>query len=98
MVRDVAGRSRRVNAIMRACRATARSFGHILHLLWLEVIGTVFLAMAGIGGIALAREYAKYTAGRATASRVALAVCFTLTLAWFGLSSFCRVRRKSQRP
>ena len=98
VVRDMAGRSRRVNAAMQALRATGRSFAHILHLLWLEVIGTVFLAMAGIGGVALAREYAKYTAGHATAGRVVLAVCFTLTFAWFGLSSFWRVRRKSQRP
>lgn len=98
VARDMARRSRRVNAAMSAVRATARSFAHILHLLWLEVTGTVFLAMAAIGGIALAREYAKYTAGRATAGRVAIAVCFTLTFAWFGLSSFWRVRRKSQRP
>jgi hypothetical protein len=97
VVRDMAGRSPRVNAAMSALRSTGRTFVHILHLLWLEVIGTVFLAMAGIGGIALAREYAKYTAGHATAGRVVLAVCFTLTFAWFGLSSFWRVRRKSQR-
>ena len=97
MARDLAGKSRRVNAAMSALKATGRSFVHILHLLWLEVIGTVFLAMAGVGGIAFAREYAKYSAGRATAGRVALAVCFTLTFAWFGLSSFWRVRRKSQR-
>ena len=83
---------------MSAVRATARSFAHILHLLWLEVTGTVFLAMAGIGGIALTREYAKYAAGHAKGGRVAIAVCFTLTFAWFGLSSFWRVRRKSQRP
>ena len=98
VVRDMAGRSRRVNAVMSAVHATARSFAHILHLLWLEVTGTVFLAMAGIGGIALTREYAKYTTGHATAGRLAIAVCFTLTFAWFGLSSFWRVRRKSQRP
>ena len=98
VARGMAGRSRRVNAIMSAARATARSFAHILHLLWLEVTGTVFLAMAGVGGIALAREYAKYAAGHATAGRVAIALCFTLTFAWFGLSSFWRVRRKSQRP
>lgn len=98
VVRDMAGRSRRVNAMMSAVRATARSFAHILHLLWLEVTGTVFLAMAFIGGVALIREYGKYTAGHTTAGRVAIAVCFTLTFAWFGLSSFWRVRRKSQRP
>jgi hypothetical protein len=98
VLRDIAGRSRRVNAAMSAVRATARSFGHILHLLWLEVVGTVFLAMAFVGGVALVREYGKYTAGHATASRVAIAVCFTLTFGWFGVSSFWRVRRKSQRP
>lgn len=98
VVRHMAGRSRRVTAAMSAIRATARSFGHIFHLLWLEVTGTVFLAMAFVGGVALIREYGKYTAGRATAGRVAIAVCFTLTFAWFGLSSFWRVRRKSQRP
>ena len=98
VVRDMASRSRRVNAAMSAVRATARSFAHILHLLWLEVTGTVFLAMAAFGGIAFVREYTKYAAGRATAGRLAIAVCFTLTFAWFGLSSFWRVRRKSQRP
>ena len=32
----------------------------------------------------------KYAAGQTTAGRVAIAVCFTLTFAWFGLSSFWR--------
>ena len=98
VIHDMAGRSRRVNAAMSAVRSMARSFAHILHLLWLEVTGTIFLAMAGIGGVALVREYGKYTAGHATAGRVAIAVFFTLTFTWFGLSSFWRVRRKSQRP
>jgi hypothetical protein len=98
VVRGMAGRSRRINAAMSAVRATARSFAHIVHLLWLEVTGTVFLAMAAFGGIAFVREYTKYTAGRATAGRLAIAVCFTLTFAWFGLSSFWRAGRKSQRP
>jgi len=98
VARGMAGRSRRVNAAMSAVKATARTLGHIMHLLWLEVMGTVFLAMAGFGGIAFFREYNKYEAGRTTAGRVALAVGFTVTFAWFGLSSFWRVRRKSQRP
>ena len=98
VVREMAGRSPRLNAAMSAVRATARSFAHILHLLWLEVTGTVFLAMAAFGGIAFVREYSKYTAGRATASRLAIAICFTLTFAWFGLSSFWKVHRKSHRP
>jgi hypothetical protein len=93
-----AGRNRMLNAVWSAVRTTARSFLSALHQLWLEVTGTVFLAMAAFGGIALVREYMKYEAGRATAGRVAIAICFTVTFAWFGLSSFWRVRRKSQRP
>jgi hypothetical protein len=98
VVRQMAGRSRRVNAAMGGLRAVARSFAHIVHLLWLEVTGTVFLAMSAFGAMALVREYTKYSTGHATAGRLAIAVCFTVTFGWFGLSSFWRVRRKTQRP
>ncbi len=89
-----AGRSRTVGALMKAGRATARSFGHVLRELLLEVTGAVFIFMAGIGGIALAREIVKYQTGRATAGRIVVAVCFTLTFAWFGVSSFWRGKKK----
>jgi hypothetical protein len=92
-----AGRSRTLNAAKRAAGATLRSLTNVLHQLWLEVIGTVFLAMAGFGGFALMHEYAKYQAGQAPLSRVAIAICFTLAFGWFGVSSFWRVHRKSQR-
>ncbi len=98
VVRDMASRNRTLRAAISAVRTTATSFAHALHMLWLETTGTVFLAMAGFGFIALVREYTKYAAGHTTAGRVAIAVGFTLTFAWFGLSSFWRVRRKSQRP
>jgi hypothetical protein len=91
-----AGLSRTVAAVVEAGRVTLRSFGRVLHRLWLEVTGFVFLAMAGIGGIALSREYMKYQAGRTGPGRVAIAVCFCLTFGYFGLSSFWRVRRKKQ--
>jgi len=95
---EQAGRNRTLSAILRGARATARSFGHAMHQLWLEVTGTVFLSIALFGAIALFREYAKYTTGHTTTGRLAIAICFTLTFAWFGLSSFWKVRRKSQRP
>ena len=91
-----AQRSRTLTAVMGAVRSTARSFGHVLHLLWLEVIGTLFLGMAAIGGIAMVREYAKYQDHRVTAGRVAIAVLFTVMFAWFGVSSFWRVRQKGR--
>ena len=81
-------------AVMHAGRVTLRSFGRVLHQLGLEVTGFVFLVMAGIGGIALSREYAKYQAGRP--GRLGIAVVFCLTFGYFGLSSFWRVRRKRQ--
>jgi hypothetical protein len=91
-----ARRSRVVRAATSAVSTTARSFGRVLHQLWLEVTGLVFLLMAASGGIASAHEYAKYQAGKAGFGRVAVAICFTVTFAWFGVSSFWRVKQKGR--
>ena len=91
-----AGRSRTGSAVLKGLLATASSFGRVLHQLWLEVTGFTFLVLAGIGGFAGFREYSKYQAGHASGpGRLILAVCFTASFAWFGLSSFWRVKRKS---
>jgi hypothetical protein len=92
-----AGRNRTVNAVMSGVKTTLRSFGHAARQLWLEVTGTLFLTVAVFGGTALVREYMKYSTTRTSPGRLAIASCFTLAFAWFGLSSFWRVRRKSQR-
>jgi hypothetical protein len=97
VAQEQAGRSRTWNAVVGAARTTARSFGNALHQLWLEVTGVVFLVIALFGGVELVREYAKYHAGQATAGRVIVAVCFTVVFVWFGVSSFARARKKSQR-
>ena len=89
-------RSRTVRAVKGGILTTARAFGKVLHQLWLEVTGLVFLVMAASGGIALTHEYAKYQAGRAGFGRVLVAICFTVTFAWFGVSSFWRVRQKGK--
>lgn len=83
-----------MGAVLQASRITLRSFGRVLHQLWLEVTGFVFLVLAAIGGVALHREYAKYQAGHGELSRAVIAVCFCLTFGYFGVSSFLRVRRK----
>src|ERR1700681_2189644 len=88
------GRNRTVSAVFKAARTTAAHFGRVLHQLWLEVTGFVFLALAFIGGGAFFREYALYRAGQTTAVRVAVAIIFTLTFTWFGASSFWRVWKK----
>lgn len=68
-----------------------------MHQLWLELTGVIFLIMSLSFAGASVKEYGKYHAGQAGAGRVAAAVCFTLAFAWFGLSSFWRVRKKRQR-
>jgi hypothetical protein len=89
-------RSRTGRAALAGMRQTARSFGRVLHQLWLEVTGFTFLAIAAVGAIAGVREYGKYQSGHAAGpGRLLLAVCFTVTFTWFGLSSFWRVKRKS---
>jgi hypothetical protein len=97
LARQLAGRSRVLAAAGQAARTTAGSMVHVLGQLWLEATGAVFIFMAGVGGIALAREWTKYQAGHTTPGRLAIAVCFTLTFAWFGVSSFLRVRRRGRR-
>ena len=76
--------------------ATGRAFGRVLHQLWLEVTGLIFLVMAASGGLAAVKEYAQDEAGRAGIGRVLAAICFTATFAWFGVSSFWRVRQKGK--
>jgi len=93
-----AQRSRTFNALMSAARTTTRSFTRAMHQLWLEVTGAIFLLMAISFAAATFKEYGKYHAGQAGPGRLGIAIFCTLTFGWFGLSSFWRVRRKSQRP
>ncbi len=91
-----AKRSRTVRAFGGAVATTVRACGRVLHQLWLEVTGVVFLLMAASGGAAWAHEYSRYQAGKVGFGRVAVAICFTLTFAWFGVSSFVRVKKKAR--
>ena len=98
VARDRALRNRTVNALWGAARTTVRSFTRVLHQLWLEVTGLVFIMMALTGLGATIREYAKYHSNHNSLGRVMIATGFTLTFTWFGMTSFWRARRKSQRP
>jgi len=90
-----AGRNRTVGAILKGARTTAVHFGRVLHQLWLEVTGFVFLVLAFVGAAAFFREYARYQAGQTTPARILVAIVFTLTFVWFGITSFWRVWKKS---
>jgi len=89
-----AGRNRTLGATMKAGRAAAAHWGKALGQLWLEVTGFVFLSLAAIGALSFFRELAHYHSGESTAQRVVVAILFTLMFAWFGISSFWRVRKK----
>ena len=90
-------RSRTGAALIKGVQTTATSVGRALHQLWFQVTGFTFLAIAGIGAVTLFREYGKYHAGQAASpGRLILAIAFTLSFAWFGLSSFWRVKRRKK--
>jgi len=95
VVSQSAGRNRTVSAVFKGVRTSAAHFGRVLRQLWLEVTGFVFLALAFIGAIAFFREFARYQAGQTTTGRVVVAIVFTLTFVWFGVTSFWRVWKKS---
>jgi hypothetical protein len=87
-------RSRTYTALVSAGRATLGHFSGVLRQLWLEITGFVFLAFAGVGAVALVRQYSAYHAGHSSSGRVAVAAAFTLVFGWFGTSSFLRVHKK----
>jgi hypothetical protein len=89
-----AKRSRTMRAATQAAAATGRAFGRVLHQLWLEVTGVVFLVMALSLGAGSVREYGKYHAGQAGPGRTALAICCAVVFTGFGVSSFWRVKNK----
>ena len=91
-----AQQTRTWGAFLRAGRITRGHVGRVLHQLWLEVTGFVFLVLAAIGSLALYREYAEYQAGKANPSRIVAAICFTVMFAWFGVSSFWKTRKKDK--
>ena len=90
-----AGRARIVSAFLQGCRVTLGSFARVLHLLGLEICGFFFLAFAGIGVLALVREYPKYQEGKIGPAKLIAALCFLVMFAYFGVSSFWRVRKKA---
>ena len=94
IVLNHAGRSRTGNAILQAGKSTALRVGNILHLLWLQVTGFVFLSIGIIAGFACYREYVQYQADKIGPGRALLAASVTIMFAWFGVSSFWRAGKR----
>jgi hypothetical protein len=89
-----ASRTRTFRATLQAGKVAAAHWSRIARQLWLEVTGFVFLSLAAIGALAFVRELAHYPAGESSSKRVVVAILFTLLFAWFGITSFWRVRKK----
>lgn len=64
----------------------------ILHQLWLEVTGAVFLGLAALGGISAWKEWRAYQDG-GPVWKPAMAISFFLMMAAFGIYSFMKARR-----
>jgi len=86
--------SRIGGALLSGARATAASVGKVLHVLWLEVTGFIFLCLGAIGAAAGAREFYKPEAGAPNFNKVWAAGLFAALFAYFGVSSFWRARKK----
>jgi hypothetical protein len=89
------GENRWVRAFYRAGSVTLRSVTRVLHVLWLEVTGLLFLVLAVIGAGAAIREYHHVHAGAGSQGKMWLAAAFALLFFYFGVSSFWRSRRRS---
>jgi hypothetical protein len=98
IVTRVAGRqirkTRTFGAVVHAGRTATAHWMAALSVLWLEVTGFVFLALAGIGLLAFFRELTRFHAGNSSSSRVWLAAGFTFLFGWFGVTSFWRVKKR----
>ena len=86
------GENRWVRAVYRAGSVTVRSTARVLHVLWLEVTGLFFLALAMVGAAAAVREHHRHLAG--STGKMLLASGFAVLFTYFGVSSFWRSRRK----
>jgi hypothetical protein len=91
------GENRWVRAFYSAGRVTASSVSRVMHVLWLEVTGFLFLVLAVIGGGATVREYHRYVAGTTTRGRIAVAAVFALMFLYFGVNSFWLSRKKGKK-
>lgn len=88
------GENRWVRAFYKAGTVTVRSVSRVLHVLWLEVTGLFFLALAFIGAAAALREYHRRSLGTGSTGKMLLAATFALLFVYFGASSVWRSRKR----
>jgi len=67
-----------------------------VHTLWHEIIGFLFVVLSIFIGGAGVRTWSHYRGDPAELLKMAMAACFTVILAGFGISSFRRARKISR--
>lgn len=83
-----------MRAIYKGASVTLQSTTRILHILWLEVTGLFFVALAFVGAAAALREHHRHLAGSGSVAKMLLASCFAVLFTYFGITSFWRSRRR----
>lgn len=68
-----------------------------LHILWNEVIGFLFVMLAVLTAPAAWRYYRAIETDPKNLFRVLLTLVFSITMAWFGVTSFLKARRIRRR-
>lgn len=86
------GKNRWVRAFYNAGHVTATNIGRVVHVLWLEVAGLLFLLLAFMGAGAAVREYRLGTSSGS--GKMLLAALFAVIFAYFAASSFWRAKRR----
>lgn len=87
---------RTVGLAARHLREVATRLWRILRTLFLEVVGFVFLALAGWGGLWLVRTFREFDGDGEVLFKMAMVGAFVVMMGTFGISSFWRARRLSR--
>ena len=98
ILRGTPGRNKRLlSGVQAAVRGFAGPLRNVLHVLFLEVSGLVFLFIS-VGVIAtFLREYRKYATHEVGAERVIVTAAVGAMFLYFAVSSFWRARRRRSK-
>lgn len=88
------GESRWLRALYKGSSVTLRSVTRVVHVLWLEVTGLLFMTLAVVGAGAAIREYHRHSLGQGSTGKMLLAGGFALLFGYFGVNSFWRSRKR----
>ena len=71
---------------------------HPIRIIWNQVIGFLFLVLAAWPASSAVKDIMKFDGSGEHVLRISFTVVFALVLGYFGVTSFWRARKISQRP